>query len=294
MKTQEILKKYNQLKVKQPTLPEPMKKVAYPNIQIVEEISCQNLLNQINFIESKSLLPMEMLPINNNNGQSYGYIVYRKININISKNSILSIEGRVCDTVMVMVNGKLMSPILRERKNLDEFGYWKLKDSSLNLGNEELKNATIDLIVENWGRVNYGKLHQFNQKKGIWQGNVLLNREVVQDWQIFPLEFKKSWTKKLIGFQKPTFSKEPTLYKAILTTDDPKDTYIDMRKWTKGFIIINNFVLGRYCLLGPQKSVYLPAPFVNKGDNEILIFEHFTPAKEVEFTEKLIFEEHLE
>lgn len=237
---------------------------------------------------------MELLPINNNNGQSYGYIVYRKSNLNIPKNAVLKIEGRVCDTVLVLINGELKSKILKEPTDVNEFGYWRLKDSTLNLGNEEYKNVTLELVVENFGRVNYGKLYQFIQKKGLWQGNVLLNSDVLHNWEIFPMEFKKSWTQKLTDWQKVDFPTGPTLYRSELIVDDPKDTYIDMREWKKGFVIVNNFVLGRYCLLGPQQSMYLPAPLLKKGTNEILIFEHFAAAKQVKFAEKLIFEEHLQ
>lgn len=292
--TRELLQKYNTLKIRQPSPPASSDKIAFPSVNITEEKSLNSLLKIGENVESENVIPMELLPINNNNGQSYGYIVYRKTNINIPKNAILKIEGRVCDTIMVLINGELKSKVLSKPSDLNEFGYWKLKDSTLNLGNEEYDNATLDLVIENWGRINYGKLYQFNQKKGLWQGDVSLNNNTLKNWQIYPLEFKKSWTEKLIDWQKANFQIGPALYKTILHVDDPKDTYIDMREWTKGFVIVNQFVLGRYCLLGPQQSIYLPAPVLKKGDNEILVFEHFKPAKKVKFTGQLLFEEHLE
>lgn len=292
-KIQQLLRNYNKIKTKEPTLPEPIKKVVYPPITITEQKPLGNLLEVCESIQSEKLLSMESLPINNNNGQSYGYIVYRKTNIKIPKNSVLKIEGRVCDTIMVLINGELKSNVLKEPNDLNEFGYWKLKDSDLNLGDGEYENATLDLVVENWGRVNYGKLYQFNQKKGLWQGNVLLNEEILQSWQIFPLEFKKTWTQQLSGWQESIFQQGPVLYRTILNTEEPADTYIDMRNWNKGFVVVNNFVLGRYCHLGPQQSIYLPAPLLKQGENEIMVFEHFIPAKQLNFTDNLIFEEHL-
>ena len=38
-------------------------------------------------------------------------------------------------------------------------------------------------------------------------------------------------------------------------------------------IFINGKPLSRYWSKGPQLSAYLPAPFLNKGTNEIVVFE---------------------
>ena len=35
----------------------------------------------------------------------------------------------------------------------------------------------------------------------------------------------------------------------------------------------NGFNLGRFWNIGPQKKLYIPAPLLKKGDNEIVIFE---------------------
>jgi beta-galactosidase len=51
----------------------------------------------------------------------------------------------------------------------------------------------LDILVENLGRVNYGAAHNFYQKKGLWEGDVLVDRERVLGWAMTPLEFKKSF-----------------------------------------------------------------------------------------------------
>lgn len=291
-KVKDIVNKLNRIKVRQPVLPDLVKRVAYAPINITSQLAFTDLINQSSIFESENLIPMEKLNINNKSGQSFGYVVYRKTDLFIPKNSVLKIEGRVCDTVMVLINGQLISKVLKSQKDLDGFGYWRLKPSSLNLNNE-YKNATLELVVENWGRVNYGKLDQFKQHKGLWQGNVLLNDDILTKWQIIPLEFKKNWVKNLSDWKPAQFTTGPKLYKAILEIDAPKDTYIDMRDWNKGFIVVNGFVLARYCRLGPQQSAYLPAPFLKAGVNEILVFEHFVPSQNLKFVENLIFEEML-
>ncbi|XP_050506215.1 beta-galactosidase-1-like protein 2 [Diabrotica virgifera virgifera] len=290
-KAKEIIAKYSKLKIKIPAMPELHKRMSYAPIDIIGELTLADIINQSQVHHIERLVSMELIDVNNKSGQSYGYIVYRATGINIPKNSILQIEGRINDTVLVLINGQLMNPTLKSKADLDGFGYWRAKNSCLNLENEEYNNASVELVVENWGRVNYGFLEQFNQHKGICQGNILINNDIIQFNEAVPLQFKKSCITKLNNWQKPSFTKGPKLYKAILNIDEPRDTYIDMRDWIKGFIIINNFVLARYLRLGPQQSAYLPAPLLKKGQNEILVFEHFCPSNTVKFVEDLIFEE---
>ncbi|KAG5864889.1 hypothetical protein JTB14_031307 [Gonioctena quinquepunctata] len=292
-RSKNIIAKFNKIMVKQPPMPELKKRMSYPSINISGEISLATLLirSKVRIIwNSHRLTPMELLPINNNSGQSYGYIIYKKSNVNIPKNSTLTIEGRVCDSVIVLINGQIKSKIPETKKDLNGFGYWKWKNSSLNLGSEDYNGATLELMVENWGRVNYGKLSQFNQFKGLWQGGILLNDHVLEIEEIIPLEFKKSWIKELDQWQTPSFKLGPKLYRSELNLVESRDTYIDLREWNRGVIIINDFVLSRYFRLGPQQTVYLPAPLLKKGVNEIIIFEHFTPAKMMKFVEDPIFE----
>lgn len=51
------------------------------------------------------------------------------------------------------------------------------------------------------------------------------------------------------------------------------DTYLDMSQWKKGVVWVNGRNLGRYWEIGPQKRLFLPAPFLKKGKNEIIIFD---------------------
>ncbi|KAI4458755.1 beta-galactosidase related [Holotrichia oblita] len=286
----DIIKQYNEVETLLPDFPELIQRVAYDSVDIIGEIRLSTLLENEDFIESETVIAMEDLPINNDAGQSYGYTVYRKENLGIPANSILKIEGRVCDTVMVLINGELKSKILEEVSDLDGFGYWRWKDSSLDLGDEEYEDATLELVVENWGRNNFGYLDQFNQHKGLWQGDVLLNDVVLENWKIYPLEFKKSWNLALTNWEEPTFGVGPALYRAVLNINEVQDTYIDMTNWNKGIIIVNGFVLSRHCKLGPQQAAYLPAPLLQQGDNEIVIFEHFVGNSQVHFVTDMIYE----
>ena len=45
-----------------------------------------------------------------------------------------------------------------------------------------------------------------------------------------------------------------------------------MQGFTKGYVFVNGFNLGRYWKIGPQKSLYLPGSLL-KENNEIIVFE---------------------
>ncbi|KAF4531684.1 hypothetical protein B566_EDAN016674 [Ephemera danica] len=64
----------------------------------------------------------------------------------------------------------------------------------------------------------------------------------------------------------------------------PADTFLDMGAWSKGFIYVNGFPLGRHFYLGPQITSFIPAPFLVQGNNQIVVFEHYTPSSQIVFT----------
>ncbi|KAG5895369.1 hypothetical protein JTB14_029593 [Gonioctena quinquepunctata] len=245
----ELLEKYNRVNTRLPQTPHQLPKTAYEPSRMDSQLLLKEVMEFSPKIPSENLLPMEQLPINNMSGQSYGYIVYRKKLLDIPPNSVLTIDGRICDSVIVLIDGNLISKPLNVTNDLNKFGFWRLKNSKLTLPNETISGATLDLVVENWGRNNFGYLDQFNQFKGLWQGGVFLNNEEIKYWEIVPLEFKKSWTKQLSGWHTPKDfpSLGPSLYKtSFFVIGKPQDTYLDMRSWCKGIVVVNGFVLGRY------------------------------------------------
>lgn len=288
-----LIAKYTKINLHTPQTPAENLRIAYPPIPITQQLDFEEMFNAVDMkVQRIHSIPMEFMPINNNSGQSYGYIVYRKENVTIRPDSVLEIGGRVCDTVMVLVNGVLLSKPLLKSQDLNGFGYWRTKNSKLNLGTRDLEDATLELIVENWGRNNFGYLDQFRQYKGIWQDQIYLNKQGLYSWEIGSLDFKKKWTLGLKNWRtfEGNWMPQPAMYKAVFTMNaTAQDTYIDMSDWYKGIVIFNGFVLGRYARIGPQQSLYLPAPFIKQGDNEIIVFEHFYAANTIKFTKDPIF-----
>ena len=62
-------------------------------------------------------------------------------------------------------------------------------------------------------------------------------------------------------------------YHFTLDVDETGDTFLDFEGWGKGCIFLNGFNLGRFWEIGPQKRLYIPAPLLKKGKNEIIVFE---------------------
>jgi beta-galactosidase len=46
-----------------------------------------------------------------------------------------------------------------------------------------------------------------------------------------------------------------------------------MESWGKGVVWVNGHNLGRYWSVGPQQTLYLPAEWLKKGKNDIVVFE---------------------
>ena len=40
---------------------------------------------------------------------------------------------------------------------------------------------------------NYGRPHEFNQRKGLWEGEVLVDDVPITGYTIYPMEFKSQW-----------------------------------------------------------------------------------------------------
>ncbi|CAG9857595.1 unnamed protein product [Phyllotreta striolata] len=284
----------NPVKTRTPVPPEISPLVRHPSLQIQGVLPLFDLINKAdNVVKSDVVLPMEKLPINGNSGQNFGYVVYRTTIENPSEKPVLKISGYVRDTVLVLYNGQLISPVPKSSKDLDGFGFWRLKDSQLDLlpNSSTSGPCVLDLVVENFGRNNYGSLDQFRQFKGLVD-DVFVDGTKVDKWEIVPFEFKTSWNNALTGWMATTggLKSRPAVYKFELNVDGAVgDTYLDMRTWTKGITIVNGFVLGRHFFVGPQQSLYLPAPLLRNGTNEVLVFEHYDAPDQLVFSDRPIF-----
>ena len=65
----------------------------------------------------------------------------------------------------------------------------------------------------------------------------------------------------------------PRLYVGSWEAATAADCWVHLDGWLKGTVVVNGHSLGRYWSIGPQHALYLPAPFLRVGRNEILVLE---------------------
>jgi beta-galactosidase len=53
-----------------------------------------------------------------------------------------------------------------------------------------------------------------------------------------------------------------------------------MEAWSKGVVWVNGVNIGRYWSVGPQQTLYIPAPSLRVGLNEFVIFEELAAPKD--------------
>ncbi|MEV7191702.1 beta-galactosidase family protein [Streptomyces sp. NPDC093510] len=132
--------------------------------------------------------------------------------------------------------------------------------------------ARVELWVESLGRVNYGP--RTGEPKGI-TGGVLHERQYLHGVRARAL--------RLDAFDVPSAVREvpaaasgegrPGLYQGIVDIDSPGDAALSLPGWTRGFVWVNGFNLGRYWSAGPQTSLYVPGPVLRAGANEVWVLE---------------------
>ena len=132
------------------------------------------------------------------------------------------------------------------------------------------EDSSLSILTENMGRVNFGPRIE-SQKKGI-AGGVLLNARHQFGWEMFPLPMDNL---EKLDFSKGWKSGEPAFYRFRFQVEKGNacDTFLDFTGWGKGFAVLNGFNLGRFWEKGPQKRLYIPAPLLKEGENELILFE---------------------
>lgn len=226
------------------------KKIACGKVEFKKSTSLWNNLNILSkHYTSPYVKTME------ESDQDYGFILYKTKVKGIIENMPLTLQ-EVRDRALIYLNGEFKGVIDRNSK----------QEIILNCEKEE---STLEILVENMGRINYGPL--LKDSKGITEG-VRLDRQFLFNWEIYtiPLDNLSS-----LEFEENIKDVEnhPRFFKGTFNVSEIGDTFLDFTGWEKGVVYINGFNLGRYWSEGPQKRLYVPSPLLKEGENEIVIFE---------------------
>ena len=237
-------KNYKEYKVKD------SKKIACGKVEFKESASLWNNLNILSkHYTSPYVKTMEELD------QDYGFILYKTKVKGVIENMPLTLQ-EVRDRALIYLNGEFKGVIDRNNK----------QEIILNCEKEE---STLEILVENMGRINYGPL--LKDSKGITEG-VRLDRQFLFNWEIYtiPLDDISNLD---FGDCVKDVENHPRFFKGTFNVSEIGDTFLDFTGWEKGGVYINGFNLGRYWNEGPQKRLYVPSPLLKEGENEIVIFE---------------------
>jgi len=232
--------------VKLPPVPTPKPTIAINNIRLTQSAGLPALLPK----PVSNHVPLTFEDLN----QDYGFVLYRT-ELTGGKSGVLRLD-ELRDYAVIMVNGKRVGELDR-RHNQDSI---KLQ---LPAG-----KVTLDILVENLGRINFGP-YLLKNKKGITK-QVLFNGKEIYGWNMYSLPFHSL---SGIKYGQAKNYDAPVLKKGVFNLNNVADTYLYMSNWGKGVVWINGHNLGRYWHVGPQQTIYVPAEWLKKGTNEIEIFE---------------------
>ena len=189
--------------------------------------------------------------------QDFGYIVYSTTLEGPFEEGDL-IFTHLHDRAHIFLDGKLVG--LRERSQ---------REDEVKIALSTGEKIRLDILVENMGRVNYGP--KLFDQKGI-VGGIRIERRFHFGWDHYCLSMED-----LSGlvWQAGVPAQVPGFFKGNLFIEgNPCDTFVELPGFTKGIVIVNGFNLGRYFNpAGPQKTLYVLAPILKSGENEIIVFE---------------------
>ena len=245
MAVREVIKKH--IGEELPEIPANREKKAYGKFKLTESKGFFSALPQLaEPVHSDVPRCMEKY------GNGYGFIAYKTV-LNRDYDDVnLSFE-RIGDRAQIYINDNLVD-ILYINDRLETKITAKAGD-------------VLTVLCENMGRCNFGPKMMY--KKGI-AGRCLIDKRIHFNWDVYTLPMNNL---DKLTFDGEVFNEKSAFYKGNFNIENPKDTFLKLPNFTKGFVVINGFNLGRYWEIGPQQTLYVPASVLKDGENEIIIFE---------------------
>lgn len=241
----DLIKKYAKYPV--PEIPAKIPVITLPAIQLNKSMDLFELKKTLQPVVADTPLTFEAL------NQGHGYVLYSK-RFTQPIQGTLQVKG-LRDYAVVYVNGKKVAVLNRVNKE-----YTATVDIPF--------NGTLEILVENMGRINYGSEIVHNNK-GIISPVLINDLEITGGWNMYKLPFDKA---PVVAAGKQKEGKA-AIYSGTFNVTTPGDVFLDMHSWGKGIVYVNGINLGRYWQVGPQQTLYLPGCWLKKGVNNIVVFE---------------------
>lgn len=188
--------------------------------------------------------------------QASGLVLYRAEPLLPRGSHTLTVSG-LHDRAQVFLDGAPLGVLDGENASLEVLG--------------QGERVLLELLVENQGRVNYGPL--LGGHKGIL-GGVSVGRRLVHGWTMHRLPLD-TWTREDLARAVSAAGPDGStgFATARFAVPEPADAFLAFPGFGKGFVWVNGTLLGRYWEIGPQRTLYVPAPLLVPGENTVTVLE---------------------
>ena len=242
-KLRDLMGKYNVFLP--PVTATDSEKAVYGNVLLIERVDLLQCLPAP--IETSYPITMEEA------GQGYGFILYQTVLPKGYTQDRLYIDG-VADRAVVYVDGVRTAVFDRN-----------VAPPTVMLDSSE-RERTLQILVENRGRVNYGK--NIYDRKGL--SAVRHGMATLFDWKIYPLPFDVL-PKKFNVYD--TATDRPCFLRGTLQVAHVADTFASVKGIPRGVLWVNGRNLGRFNNEEPpQATLYVPGAYLRDGENEWTVF----------------------
>lgn len=227
-----------------PAVPASPRMIAIPRFALTQSAPLASLLAD----PQRAVRPLTMEELD----QSYGFVWYRA-RLPASGKGMLD-AGDVRDMALLYQSGRPLGAMDRHKGQ-----------RSIEL--DVAADQPLDVLVENMGRINYGA-RLVDERKGLL-GPVRFADKPVLEWEMYRLPLDDL---SRLHFTEGS-QEAPAFHRGVFRISSPGDSFIDMRGWGRGHVWINGHHLGRYWHIGPQQTLLVPAEWLRRGRNDIVVLE---------------------
>jgi beta-galactosidase len=145
------------------------------------------------------------------------------------------------------------------------------------------KQVTLEVLVYTISRVNFGI--EIHDRKGLHGPVSFLPNDggalqPVEGWEIRAIDFGADAVIPKLAWQAASAT-EPAFWRGTFEVAAIGDTFLDLSKWGTGIVWVNGHCLGRFWNIGPTQTMYLPAPWMKCGRNEVVVLDLTGPDEPV-------------
>jgi beta-galactosidase len=234
-----------------PAVPAPIKSIAVKTIELTKTNSILNF--DIPIIRTAQPMPMEYY------NQNQGIISYKTTLVGHKSGKLKIWEPH--DYALVFLNGKFIDTVFRDGGN------WEVS-----LPKTDAAFPELEILVEGMGHINFAQF--MIDRKGITD-RVTLNGMTLMNWRVslFPMDETFIKAQQTTIYQKASNDNPCNFFTGNFNLTETGDSFFDMSSYFKGMVYINGHNLGRYWNIGPQQRLFCPSSWLNKGNNEIIVFD---------------------